>query len=142
MAQRVKGQDVSVIVVQDGQILASLHDVRNFEVTLKITKKQEGYVGEKTDRYDEIFNGADFRLSIHTEDEGVFPIIQAIIDRARNRTPGVVFNVQATLNYPNGDRPIVVLPDVHFGDVPVNVPGRGDYVELTYEGSCSTPNFL
>jgi hypothetical protein len=60
-----------------------------------------------------------------------------IVDKARRRTPGTKINVKATLNFPNGERPRVVIPDVEFGELPLNFGSRSDYgaVTLDFEAS-------
>jgi len=137
MSQRIKGQEVEVILVADGVIQDTITDVRSFEVAAKLEKKEEGYLGEKTNRYDEIYNGVRGRMELHFENQDILDLAFAIIDRAKRRTPGTKINVKATLNFPNGETPRVFLPDVFFGELPMNFAGRADYgaVTLDFEGS-------
>ncbi len=101
--------------------------LRSFEVAAKLEIKEEGYLGEKTNRYDEIFNGVRGRLELHFENQDVFSLMTSIIDRAKRRTPGVQINVKATLNFPNGERPRILISNASFGELPFNFPSRGDY---------------
>ncbi len=57
MAQRIKGQEIEVRLIVDGVLQSTLTDIRSFEVTPKLEKLEEQYLGETTMRYDEIFNG-------------------------------------------------------------------------------------
>ena len=57
MAQRIKGQEVTVRFVQDGQVKAELNDIRSFEVGMQLEVLKEGYLGEFTDRRDDVYRG-------------------------------------------------------------------------------------
>ncbi len=137
MAQRLKGQEIFVAVLVNGAQQISLTDVKNFSITPNFDKVEEGYLGETTNRFDEIFKGCGVELEVHTEDEGVFAFLEAVKDRAQRRTPGTVINIIATLQYPNGQRPRIVLKDVFFADLPFNVGSRSDYASFKISGSCS-----
>lgn len=126
-SQRIKGQEVEVLLIVDGTVQDTITDVRSFEVAAKLETKEEGYLGEKTNRYDEIFNGVRGRMELHFENKDVFTLLQSIIDRAKRRTPGTQINIKATLNFPNGDRPRVLVANAFFGEVPINFGSRGDY---------------
>jgi hypothetical protein len=136
-AQRLKGQEVSVIYVRGGVLEDTLTDTKDFEFEPKLELKEQGYLGEKTNRYDEIFNGAKFTGTLHLHTQDFFTFQNAIIARAQRQTPDVVFNISAVMNFPNGDTPTVLLPDVKFGENPTKIGSRGDYVEVRVTGACS-----
>lgn len=141
MAKRILGQDTVITFMLNGQAVASLDDVKSFDFTPMFEIKQEGYVGEKTDRYDEVFKGASGRAELHFESAAVFNFVQSILDRAQRRLPGTSVNVKTTLNFPNGDRPLVILTDVFFGDMPFKVSKRDEYVDLSLDYKCSNITF-
>lgn len=141
MAQRIKGQEISLMLVVGGQAQSTLTAIRSFEVTPKLEKKQEGYLGETTDRYDEVFQGCDFRMEYHYEDDAGLKLIEAIIERAARRTPGVQVNIKATLNFPSGRRKLVILQDAFFGNLPFGFSSRTEYGTLSVDGSCSNVKF-
>ena len=140
--QRIKGQEVEVILVVDGKAQDTITDVRSFEIGLKTELKEEGYLGEKTNRYDEIFNGVRGRMELNFENQDVFSLFTAVLDRAKRRTPGTQINVKATLNFPNGDRPRVLIPNVFFGEIPMNFGSRGDYGTVGLEFAAEDFNQL
>jgi hypothetical protein len=137
MSQRLKGQEVSLTLIENGQALTTIADFRSCEITPKLEKKEEGYLGEKTDRYDEIFNGVDGRAELNYENEDVFALMSSVIDRATRRTPGTVVNIKMTLNFPNGDRPRILLSNVFFGAMPFAFGSRSDYGTFNLDFSCS-----
>jgi hypothetical protein len=135
--QRIKGQEVEVILVVNNVPQATITDVKNFEATLKFEKKQEGYLGETSDRYDEVFMGIDGGAEFHFENQDLFTLFQSISDRARRRQPGTQVNVKATLSFPNGQRKRAIFPNVFFGNIPITFGGRTEYgnFKLDFSGS-------
>jgi hypothetical protein len=134
MPQRLKGQEVSLIIVRAGVLEDTLTDIQNFNCEDEFEIKSVGYLGEKTNRKDEIYNGSkfDFELHVHTQD--VFKFKKAVKDRAQRKTPDIIFNITAVLNMPNGETPSVLIPDAKFGAIPMNVSSRGDYVKFKIQG--------
>lgn len=138
MAQRLKGQDVVVQIVQSGNVVQQLADIRNFEVTPKFEKLEEQYLGQFSKKYDEIFHGLDFKLDLHLESDAIFALVDAIKRRSTNRTGGATnINITATLNFPNGVPRKITFYDCFFEDVPFTVGGRSEYVQSSFSGSCS-----
>jgi hypothetical protein len=133
MAQRIKGQEVEVILVLNGVAQKSITDVRNFDMSWLTEILKEGYLGETTMRYDAIFNGIKGKIELHFENSDVFNLIQNIIDKAQRRLPGTRINVKATLNFPNGQRVRVIVPNVEFGEIPMNFGSRSDYGSISLD---------
>jgi hypothetical protein len=132
---RLRGQEVSVQVVRDGALLADINDVKSFEVEFQLEIMSEGYVGEFTDRRDDIFKGVSGKIELHIENGAPFDLINEIVLRAQRRVASAQFNVQATVSLANGQRRRLVINDLFFGAVPVTVASRTDYVtySLTFE---------
>lgn len=137
MSQRIKGQEIFVSVLVNGVEQASLHDIKSFSITPNFDVLEEGYLGETSNRFDEVFKGVGVEMEVHTEDEGVFAFLEAVKDRAIRRTPGTTINIQATLQYANGQRPRIILKDVFFADLPLNIGSRTDYASFKLSGKCS-----
>lgn len=142
MDQRLKGQETQVLLVQNGKVLDTITDVKDLEIQLLLELLQEGYLGETTDRFDEIFKGAKARMTIHYETPDVFDLIALIIDRARRRQSGIKVNVKTTLNFPNGKRRRVVIPDVSFGNIPAGWGSRDAYADVKFEFGASQVRFI
>lgn len=134
-SQRVKGQEVQVLIVDDKIVQDTITAIKNFEVTFQLEILKEGYLNEVSDRRDEIYRGMVGKMDIHIETKAVFSLIESIVGRAIRRTPGKVINIKATLNMPNGDRPRIMIPNVFFGDIPVGFGDRAQYgaMTLSYE---------
>lgn len=127
-------------MVANGVPQTSITDVRSFDFEFQTEIQSEGYLGETTNRKDSIFNGIRGSMELHYENQEIFNLVKSIVDKARRRTPGSKINIKTTLNFPNGDRPRVLIPDVEFGPVPFSFGSRTDYgtVRLDYEASEAT----
>lgn len=135
--QRIKGQEVEIDVIQDGVVLETLNDIRSFEIAALNEILTEGYLGEKTDRRDEIFRGARGSTEVHFETREVFDLVKAVIDRSTKRDPGAIINIRATLNFDDGNNRQILLRNVFFGEFPIAFASRSDYgtLRLDFEGS-------
>jgi len=135
--QRIKGQEVTVNVAVGSSLELSLTDITNFNASIKVEPLQQGFLGEFSDRVDMVYKvtGFDFEVQLHTQDYLRFA--QSIKDKAQRLTPDVTFNITVVLQFPNGETPTVVLPDCSFGEIPLNVPGRAEYVKSKIQGLVS-----
>ena len=140
--QRIKGQEVEFLVIQDGVPLSNVTAVKSLEISFQQEIKSEGYLGETADRKDMIFNGVRGRAEVHFSDSATLNLTKAIVDKAQRRTPGVQFNVKATLNFPSGVRKRVVIPNVEFGEIPLNFGSRSDYGTQTFEFEGSSFQYI
>jgi hypothetical protein len=143
VSQRIKGQETQLIIVINGSPLVTATDFRAMEITARTEKLEEGYLGETSNRFDEILKGIDFRAEMHFENQDILTVlVQAVIDRATRRNPSTTINIRTTLNFPNGDRPRISLKDCYFGPFPMNIPNREQYLALTVEGSCTNISII
>lgn len=143
MAQRIKGQDVEVRILRDGAPEARMTTVRSLTIEPMMEIQDEGYVGEATNRKDDILNGVSGRLVFHHDSNDVFAFIKALVDRATRRTfPASRIDVLATFKFPNGSESRMVLPDCAFSGTPIEVADRKSYVQTTFSFQSSSPLFV
>lgn len=140
--QRIKGQELSMIFVVGGQPKASVTDFRNAEFEFMLDRTQEGYLGETSDRFDEILKGMHVTTDLHFENQDILGFIQAVIDRAARRNLNLKINLQATLNFPNGQRPKLYANDLFFGNIPMGFGGRAEYGSVKLDMACSAPRLV
>lgn len=135
--QRLKGQEISVRVISAGNVVTSINSVAMFNDNVALELKEQGYLGETVNRFDEILNGygGDFEFHVNRADWN--ELIESIVARAERRQPDLRFNVVRTDFYPNGDTNIYTYQDVFWGAVPTSVASRGDYVKGRLEFRCS-----
>lgn len=134
---RLKGQEVEVRMLIDGALSDAFTAIASFNDTMKLEKKQEGFLGETTDRYDEIFTGFDGSMEMQVSNQRWMLFQAQIKARARREQPNIQFNIVVTDFYPNGDTPTRTYVDVFFGPQPKSVASRGDYVKVSIDFSSS-----
>ncbi len=142
MSQRIKGQEIEIVMTVDGAPQENLTNARSLEFAFKTELIQEGYIGETTDQYDTIFKGISGRIEFHMSNPEAFNIVARILEKARSRQPGTRFNVKVTLNFPNGARVRVIIPDVEFGELPFAFGSRADYGTFNIEFGASEAQVL
>lgn len=128
--QRIRGQETQVIITRDTGVEDTLTEVQNFNFEPEFETKVQGYLGEKTNRKDTIYNGVKGDLELHLHSQDWFKFLAAIKDKAQRVSPDIVFNVATILYFPNGQTAEALFPDVSFGSTPVSITSRGDYVKV------------
>lgn len=142
MGQRIKGQEVEVVVLIDGEPRDAFGFAQSLDFTFMTERKQDGFLGETTDRFDTVFHGVEGKTNHHFDSPEPFNIARAIINKARRREPGTQFNIRATLNFPNGQRARIIFRDVEFGAVPFSFSSRTDYGKVSIDFACSEAQVL
>lgn len=134
---RLKGQEVEVRVTRAGSVESSIAAIGTFNDQVMLETKQDGFLGELTDRFDDIMRGYGFDLEFQVSEAAWIDFQEAMIARSQRLTPDVVFNVIRTDFYSNGDTLIITYMDVKFGAQPTTIASRGDFVKVKLEGKCS-----
>lgn len=135
--QRLKGQEVEIQITQGGFVVEAINAVASFNDTAKFEKKEDGFLGERTNRYDEIFNGYDGTMSLQVSNQGWMTLQAAMKAKAKRLTPDIIFDIIRIDNYPNGQSPTRTYGDVHWGPMPSSVASRGDFVTVDLDFSSS-----
>ncbi len=126
--QRVKGQDATLSILQGSSAIAGLL-VKSFDCTLQMETQVEGYLGEQTDRRDDIYNGVEGSMSVHFDDPSVFDFLVAAVQRAKDKTSQVEFTLVCRVQFSSAVRTITI-PDIRFGNLAINFGGRTEYGEI------------
>lgn len=134
--RRLRGQETSVIIVADGQILKTITKIQSTEVNTEVKILEEGYLGETVNRYDEILIGYNGKIKFHVDNPDFVDFIQLLTERAARRREFKV-NITTTFSFANGQTRRAQLQDVAFGDIPLSAGGRAEYVQasLDFKGS-------
>lgn len=131
MDQRIAGQDTSVTIVVDGIPIKTITAVRSFDVTWKFSIKTEEYIGETSPRKDDFFEGLSGKIEIDMENSDALTLVQTIQARAQNRAISTRIGVKTTLQFPDGDRAIINIPNTFYSDIPMSFGSRTDYGKMT-----------
>jgi hypothetical protein len=134
MAQRCKGQEVICNIVSDGVLEDSITAILNFNDETEMEIIAKGYLGEKTNRQDDILNGYKGDVEFHLQTQDWYTLKGKIEARAKREQPDLQFSISKTLFFPNGQTPTITFVDVKFGAIPEKVTARNDYcsVKLTW----------
>lgn len=130
---RILGQNIILEVIEGGEPVAAISNVRSAEITSQLEILTEGYLGETTDRKDEVFRGVSGRMDLHFENPDILTFAMRLIDRAAKREPGVRINVKMTLQFPNGQRARILVRNVFFGPIPMGFGGRTEYGSISLD---------
>ena len=136
-AQRIKGQEVSILIVANTELQHTLTDVQNFNIEVELELISKGYLGEKTERKDFRLKGIKFDGELHIHSQDVLSFVQKVVAKANRTQPGLIFNITGVFSFPNGDTPELLLNDVAWGAIPFKIGSQGDYVQLKLQGECS-----
>lgn len=134
---RLRGQEVEVRILTNGTPEATITAIASFEETFKLEKKEDGFLGEVTNRYDHIYNGIDGKLEIQVNTNDWITFQNAIKAQAQRKQPGTVINMTRTDYYANGQTTVITYGDCKFGPQPTSVAGRGEFVKVSMDFSCS-----
>lgn len=124
---------MELLITSKNKPLETVTDVRSFELAVQTEILREGYLGETTDRRDEVMRGVRGRMELHFESGDVFDLIADVVNRAQRREPGTQINIKATLNYPSGERKRVLVQNAFFGELPIGFASRADYGTLSLD---------
>lgn len=131
--QRIMGQDVIVTPFINDIPQQAITDVRNFEVAVQVEVVREGYLGQFTDRRDDIYRGIRGSYEIHFSSRAALDMVVSITNRARRVGANVQIITQAALVFPNGDSPIIVTTDCFFNEIPLAFGSRGDFGNIRFD---------
>src|SRR5262252_7137116 len=106
-AQRIKGQEATIIITRGGVTEDTLTDIHNFNAEFQGEIKTQGYLGEKTNRNDDVYNGVKLDFEMHSHSQDWLAFMMAIHDRMKRNNPTLVINITADLLYPDLDNPTV-----------------------------------
>ena len=134
---RLKGQEISLRMLKDGALISALDSIGTFNGNTMLEIKEDGFLGEPTNRFDEVLNGFGGDFEMQVTSSAWINFETAITDRATRRIPGTTFNVIRTDLYPNGDSAIYTYKDVHWGELPQSVGGRVEFVKVKANFKCS-----
>lgn len=126
---RLRGQEVSIKVTAAGQLVTAIDSVASFDDSIMFEIKEDGFLGEVANRFDEVLNGYSGNLEMQVTNAKWLNFTGQIEARAKRQQPALVFNMVRTDFFANGDSAVITYPDVKFGAIPTTVGGRQEFVK-------------
>lgn len=137
-ALRIKGQETSVVIIEDGEPQLIIDTIRNTDISFDLEQQEEGYLGETFNRMDSVFNTMSIKLEAHMSTRDLILLADKIVTRAKRRAGGVVrVDILTTFVFPEGDLIGIGIRDVQFAPIPIGIASRTDYVNQTLDGKAS-----
>jgi len=143
MAQRVKGQETRITFTGPNGTITALDAIQSFEFEIQTEILSEGYLGETSERKDDVFKGVRGRMEVHISSQDYFRFADQVKLRSQRReATNAQFTATCAFSLPNGQRPRAVLTDLFFGPLPVNAGARDEFVQGTVEFECEDVRFF
>lgn len=137
MDPRLKGQEISLRVINAGTVVSEIDSVASFDDNTDLKEMEDGFLGEQVNRFDNALNGYGGNFEMQCAQANWVLFKQAVVRKAQRVDSAVTFNVVVTDLYPNGDTVITTYVDVTFGPIPKNVGSRTDFVKVKWSFKCS-----
>lgn len=137
LSPRLRGQEVQIAITTNGYQETTINAVATFEETFKLEKKEDGFLGETTHRYDHIFNGIDGKVEFQVSSADWMLFQNAIKRQAQRSQVNTVINMYRTDNYSDGTQAVITYSDCKFGPSPTSVSGRNEFVKVSLDFSAS-----
>ena len=130
---RLRGQEVEIRVVAAGSVVSTISAIATFNDNTNFEIKEDGFLGEVTNRFDEVLNGFGGDFEFQVSDATWYTLEQQIEARATRKQPALVFNIIRTDFFANGSSAIVTYTDVKWGGMPKNLGGRAEAQKIKAE---------
>jgi hypothetical protein len=132
----LRNDQIQMRLTVNGALDRTIVDFKSGTVTVNMQKLRERYVGRTSNSLDEIYEDTDLSLVCHPRSQDFLRLFQLLVKRAQRAIPQteVVVNGIITLEFSDLGRPKIVLPDLKFGNLPLNLPSEG-YADFTLDGT-------
>ncbi|RJO64870.1 MAG: hypothetical protein C4523_17710 [Myxococcales bacterium] len=124
----LRGDAVDISVEVNGQTKEVFTCAKSIDTTFNVDTEQVGYLGQSTDRTEEVFNGANATIELDQNTPEYLKLISFFVGRARQRLPGVKVNVSAKYTFPTGETQTVILQDVKARNPQLTAKSRRERV--------------
>ena len=140
---RMKGQETAINIVSTTNGLeTAFSDVKSFELKFEREILSEGYLGQTTEQKDDIFKGVSGSIEFHERTADVMSLIERINAVSKRRLPGEQIQVVTTLRFPVGGSRRIVIANCKFGEIPITIGGRQDFVSFKLDFAADDARIL
>ena len=136
--QRLKGQEVFIKWLVDGNIDEEVDTFKDVTVTIGKELLEARYLGETAVQYDSVYKGAKVEGTMHVRRRKILSIIERDVLKARKRAGGFTqVDITVSLALPDGDLATIIVEAVEFGPWPINIPDAADFVDIKFDAAGS-----
>lgn len=125
MGARLMGQETLVTITRNGVLVQALTAIKSASFNFKGEAVKSDYLGQPGPVFDEVNDGVDGKIDFEVDDPAFFELLVLLIERKQG-LPAAQFlvNINTRFNFRTGVRRFCVIPQVSFGDIPLEVPER------------------
>lgn len=125
MGARILGQETLVTLTRDGKLVLELTAIKSASFTFKGEAVKSDYLGQPGPVFDEVNDGVEGKLDFEVDDPAFFGFLTLLIQRKQGIPAAQFFvNINTRFNFRSGVSRFCVVPQVSFGDLPLEVPER------------------
>lgn len=137
---RILGQETSVVITSGNTALKAFSAIKSAKFTFKGEAVKSDYLGQPGPVFDEVSDGVEINLEFEPDTPEYFDVLERLIQRKQGL---LVFDTKITtrFNIRTGVSRICVVPDVSFGDLPLEVPERKQKVRGSLAGMAQVARF-
>lgn len=129
MGLRIKGIEVALIFIGPTGVEETVGKMKSMEINVLGEILTEEYIDEDAPDFDDISMGCEVKCMAHLNDPAFFQLIQRVENRRRRiGSPSGKFSAGGRFLFPDQGTQRIVVPNLFFGDLPIRVGGRKDYV--------------
>ena len=133
---RVLGQQVSPVLVFPDRTITEFGPIMSASFNFVSEMPKQGYLGERFQRYDEVYMGIEGKLDGHMDNPKWFDFIFQLI-RRQQRLTFFKINLSAPFLFSTGATKRLVIPDISVMVGPLDVGGRAEYVKHSIDFGAS-----
>ena len=130
MGARILGQETLVTLTRDGKLVLELTAIKSASFNFKGEAVKSDYLGQPGPVFDEVNDGVDGKIDFEVDEPGFFDLLSLLIQRKQGLPAAQFFvNINTRFSFRNGVSRICVVPQVSFGDLPLEIPERKQKVK-------------
>lgn len=143
---RARGQETTLHLVRGNKLEDAITAIRNSSNQLEFKTIAEGYLGEVTNRHDDIFDGTSGSFEAVPEGREIFVLVDFLMQRSERKLSTPLsqnrVNKMEKFVFPNGDQPKILIPDMKFDPIGINIPARDQYVAVPLSWKADTAKIV
>lgn len=143
MSTRLTGQNTTLKVFRDGELLAEIGLFKSFKFSYEMVVSREDYLGEKRQRPDGKFDIEKLDAEQHMEEGSYLDFYISLARRARREAGAPIsIDVSTTFEFPNGDQRTIIFKRLEFETIEHDVGERKGMVAVTWTAFADDAEYI
>lgn len=125
---RVLGLQVSTVLVFPDRTVTEFGPILSADFNFVAEMPKQHYLGERAQRYDEVYQGVEGKLDAHLDNPKWFDFAFQVQQR-QQRLVFFKINLNGRFQFSDGQVRRLVIPDISIGTIPLGASSATDYVK-------------